>query len=268
MADTIEAPLKGKVAVVTGGSRGIGAGIARKFAKHGCSHIAITYNSNKQKAEDVLASCKELNPNIKTCAIAGDVLDPEFGQKVVREAVSGLDVDHIDIMVSNAAYIDASGYLPIADLTKENFDKFMTGDCWSSVSLAQNVIHHMPSGGRIIMISSGSSKVAMGDPTIAYAAAKAAMDAVSRNLAAAWAVKYGVTVNTISVGATDTDAVAQGIEAWGADFEKMISEFSLLKRVGKVEEVANIVAFVASPEASWICGKYYKNACNERREQR
>ena len=97
------------------------------------------------------------------------------------------------------------------------------------------------------MISSGSSKIAGGDPTISYASAKAVMDVVSRNLAATWAVTHGVTVNSISVGPTDTDAMKAAYERYGPDFEKMTREFTLPKRIGRVEEVANGVAFVASP---------------------
>ena len=254
--NTIPAPLKGKVAVVTGGSRGIGAGIAQKFAEEGCTHIAITYNTNKDKAQQVLASLREVSPNIKTCAIAADVLDPEFGSKVVKQALAALETDHIDIMVSNAAYIDVKSYIPVADLNKEDWDLSISGLAWAPLSLAKEVIHHMPHGGRIIMLSSGSSKVAQGDPLISYAAGKAAMDAVSRNLAAAWGLKYGVTVNSISVGATYTDAIMEGIKLWGPEFEKMAKEFSLIKRFGTVEEIASIVAFVASPQASWLIGEW------------
>ena len=252
--DTITAPLKGKFAVVTGGSQGIGAGIAQKFAYQGCTHIAITYNTNKDKAESILSSIRKINSKIETCAFAADVLDPEFGVKVVKQSLAGLKTDHIDIMVSNACYVDVTGMEPIADMTKDGWDKFMTGTAWAPTSLAKEVINFMPRGGRIILISSGSSKIAQGDPGIAYCAGKAAMDAVSRNLAASWGMKYGVTVNSISVGSTRTQALEQGFKLWGPEFEKMATDFSLLKRLGEVDEIANIVAFVASPEASWIVG--------------
>ena len=253
--DSIPAPLKGKVAVITGGSRGIGAAIAKIFALQGCSHIAITYNTNKAKAEEVLASIRETSPKIKTAAITADVLDPEIGPKVVKQSLESLEIDRIDIMVANAAYVDVNGFPPVAEITKEKWDKVITGEAWAPLSLAQEVIHHMPPGGRIIMISSGSSKVASGDPMITYAAGKAAMDAVSRNLGAAWGPKYGVTVNSISVGPTDTDATQAAFKAWGAPAEQMMKDFTLLKRIGTADEVANIVAFVASPQASWIIGE-------------
>lgn len=162
-------------------------------------------------------------------------------------------------MVANAAYIYIEVHQPVAELTKEAWDRSMTGLAWAPLSLAKAAMHHMPPGGRVIMISSGSSKIAQGDPMVPYAAGKAAMDAVSRNLGAAWGPTYGVTVNSISVGATDTDALQKGIETWGPGFEEMAKEFSLLKRIGSVEEVTNIVAFVASPQASWIIGEPYSH---------
>lgn len=113
----------------------------------------------------------------------------------------------------------------------------------------------MPSGGRIIFISSGASRFPAGDPVIAYSASKSALDTISRNLATVWGVKYGVTVNTISVGATATDAIKDAIEAGGPTFEEMLNQVSLLKRIAEPQEVADIVAFVASPSASWITGK-------------
>ena len=121
--DSISAPLKGKVAIVTGGSRGIGASIARTFARQGCTHIAITYTSQKGKAEDVLRSISEVNSKIKTCAIAADLEDADIGSKVITQALKSLAVDHIDILVSNAAVVDQASMPPVADMTKALFDK-------------------------------------------------------------------------------------------------------------------------------------------------
>lgn len=151
--ETVPAPLKGKVAVVTGGSRGIGAATTRIFAQQGCTHLAITYYTNKDKAEEVLATVREINSKIKTCAIAVDVLDPEIGPKVVKQALEGLGTDHIDILVSNAASVDAVNFPPVAQITKEQWDDLITGNAWAPLSLAKEVINCMPRGGRIIMVS-------------------------------------------------------------------------------------------------------------------
>ena len=252
--ETVPAPLKGKIALITGGSRGIGAGTARKFAQQGCSHIAITYVNNKDAADRMLSAIQEISPKIKTCAVQADLLNPDFGPKVVKETLGGLGVDRLDIVVSNAAPVSTDKMIPALTMNKEDWDYMIQGNAWAPLSLAQAAVNHMTPGGRIIFISSGSSKIAFGDPSLAYAAGKAALDAVSRNLAAAWGIKYGITVNSISVGATLTDAMEQAFESWGDEHKRVVESFSLLKRIASVEEVADIIAFVASPQAQWIHG--------------
>jgi len=255
MAETIPAPLKGKIAIVTGGSRGIGAATVKALAQHGCTHIATTYMANKAKAENVLAAVREIHPSIKTFTLPADTRDPAFGKKVVEQSLQGLGVDHIDIMVSNATLEDLENIQSAADLTHEKYTEWQTGTAWAPISLATAVIGHMPSGGRIIMISSVSSKMAMGDPFIPYAAGKAAMEAASKQLAAVYGPKNGVTVNTISVGPTDTDAMTATTDLMGGEaVRQFMAESSLLKRIASPEEIAGIIAFVASPQAGWITG--------------
>ena len=220
MAETIAAPLKGKVALITGGSRGIGASIAEVFARQGCTHIATTYVSNKQKAEDVLSGIRKDYPSVKTFTTYGNVLDPEMGPKVVKAALKGLEVDRIDLAVANAAPVeDMTSWPPVADMPHSFFIEQITGLAWSAISLSTAAIKHMPSGGRIVMLSSVSSKLAFGDPVLPYAAGKAAMEAASKQLAVVYQSK-GVTVNTISVGPTRTDAFNQG-KQWNPDWEEV-----------------------------------------------
>lgn len=217
--DTIPAPLKGKAANITGGSRGIGAAMARKFADNGCSHIAITYYSNKDLAEKVLASVRELSPKIKTRAFAADLLNLDFGQKVVEQALTGLAREQINIVVSNAAPNAIKNPVEVESMTKKDFDFHMTGSAWASLSLVKAAIRHIPRHGRIVIISSITSKFAFGEPTVTYSAAKADVDSISKNLAAIWRVTYGITVNTIAVGGMLTDAMRAAIKDRGVELE-------------------------------------------------
>lgn len=181
--ETIPAPLKGKVALITGASRGIGAGIAETFARQGCSHIAISYTSKPDLAEGTLAAMKAINGTIRTFAFKCDVKSPDCGRLAVEQTLSGLGVDHIDIMVSNAALVDMSTFELIDDTTYEGFIEMITGNTWTPFLLARESAKVMPSGGRIILISSLNSKIAHGDPTLAYGTAKAGMDAVRQTSA-------------------------------------------------------------------------------------
>lgn len=252
MADKIPAPLKGKVAIVTGGSRGIGASIAQVFARQGCTHIATTYTVNKSKADEVLDAIRSTYPSIKTFTMKADVVDPDFGKTVVEHCMEGLGVDHVDIVVSNATLSGVSDLPQAIDMTHEKFMEWITGTTWAPIGLATAAIKHMPKGGRVIMISSASSRLAAGDPFLPYAAGKAAMEAASKQLAAAWGVSYGVTVNTISVGATQTESMEAVMKKMGQGWLDFAKSISLLKRIAAPEEVAEIVAFVASPQAGWI----------------
>ncbi|KAI7475392.1 hypothetical protein KC351_g10111 [Hortaea werneckii] len=250
MADTVPAPLKGKTAIVTGASRGIGAGIALVLARGGCTHISITYAANKTAAEKTVRAIHDINNTIKTCIIQGDVRDLNFGKMVVDESLKGLGVDHIDIMVSNAALLDIENYPPISELPFEQWSGMITSEAWAPLELARNAFKVMPNGGRIVMISSGASKLPQGDPIIPYAAAKAALDAVARNLAVMYAPK-NITVNSISVGATRTDTLENAFKAMPG-FEQKIEALSPLNRIGTVDDVAEIVGFVATPQAGYL----------------
>ncbi|KAF2718021.1 NAD(P)-binding protein [Polychaeton citri CBS 116435] len=256
MTTTVPAPLAGKIAIVTGGSKGIGAGIAITFAKQGCTHIAITYKSDPAGAEETCKAMTAVSPSIKTFSVAASVEDTEFGTKVVQGALEGLGVDHIDIAVSSAAIVNVESFPSVADMTFESWNKVITGEAWAPFTLARAAVEigKMPHGGRIIMLSSASSKIANGDPLTSYSVGKAAMEAVVRNMSAVYGIQKGITVNSISVGATLTATMQSFVDKSGPEFEAYVKGFSVLKRLGEVQEVADIVAFVASPQASWIVG--------------
>lgn len=149
----------------------------------------------------------------------------------------------------------------------------MTANAWTPFSLARESAKYMGPGGRILLLSSGSSKAAQGDPFIAYGASKAAMDSVSRpnphllpspntfssqvtrNLAAIYGItKKDVTVNSISIGPIETDALKASLKKMGPEFETFLNNWTLLKRIGQPQELADIVAFMAGPGSSFMMG--------------
>lgn len=252
--ESISAPLAGKVAIVTGGSRGIGASIAVTLARQGCSHIAITYSSAAAKAQAVLEEIHAISPKIKTTAFSADLADADFGKHVVQQALKGLEVDHIDIAISNAALVEVANFPKTATVTRDEWDAMQHGTCWAPLDLARRSVEVMPPGGRIILISSAASSMASGDPLTSYSVGKAGVEAVGRNLAAMYGPAHGVTVNSISVGATGTEALQTAVDTMPKEFGDKMNAFSLFNRIGKPQEIADIVAFVASPQASWMTG--------------
>ena len=261
---TVPAPLAGKVALITGGSRGIGRGIALHFASKGVAKIAITYASNSTAAEECLGLIRKINPNIQTTAINADVLSPTFAQDTVAQTLKGLSTENIDIVVSNAPYINADPEeaLPIAILKKEFFDKLMTGNAWAPTQLFLATLPHFPRGGRMIMIGSTTSKSANNDPIVVYGASKAALDSFTRSLALMYSAKHGITINSVSVGITKTDLVTTAMEngALPPEFIKdLAAKHTADSRIGEVEDIAGIVGFLASEESRWINGESCNN---------
>lgn len=237
---TIPAPLNGKVAIVTGGSKGIGRETALNFARKGCSHIAITYVQDSAAAAEVLKAVAEISPDCHTIAIKADVKNREFGKEVVQQSLSKLGIDHIDILVSDAGVQDIDDHVPASQMNYEHFQKIMIGQAWAPLQLSLEAIKYMSAGGRVIMNSSGSSKMANGDPFIMHSCSKAAMDSNARNLAVIYGPSKGITVNSIGCGCTDTESLRKSIQSNGPEFGKLVENLSPLKRPGRPEEVANI----------------------------
>jgi len=232
--------LNGKRALVTGGSRGIGAAIALALAENG-SDVAFTYQNASERAEAVKASIEAKGR--RAVAIQADSADPEAIARSVGDAVSALG--GLDILVNSAA-IGINGL--IADLDVNAYQTLMDVNVRAPVLFSKAAIPHLPSGGRIIFIGSSLGDRVPFPGVTAYAMSKSALLSLMRGLARELGPQ-GITVNLVHPGSTDTEANPADGDA--ADFQRGLSA---LGRFAEPHEVANAVVFLASPAAGIVTG--------------
>lgn len=232
--------LKGKRALVTGGSRGIGAAIALALAENG-ANVAFTYQHSVEKAEAVARSIGRTGH--RAVAIQADSADPEAISRSVNEVVSALG--GLDILVNSAA-IGHAGM--IADLDVHDYQAVMDINVRAPVLFAKAVIPHLTAGGSIISIGSALGERVPFPGITLYAMSKAALTSFTRGLSRELG-STGITVNLVQPGATNTDANPADGEA--ADFQRSLTS---LGRYAEPREIANAVVFLASPAASVITG--------------
>lgn len=232
--------LKGKRALVTGGSRGIGAAIALVLAENGAD-VAITYLNSPERADGVVSSIEVLGR--RAFAVKADSGDTEAIKRAVHETAEKLG--GLDILVNSAA-IGVSGL--IADLDLVKFQEMMQVNVRGPVAFAQAAIPHLSEGGRIISIGSGlGDRVAFPGVT-AYAMTKSALLSFTRGLSRELGPQ-GITVNLVSPGSTNTEANPADGES--ADFQRTLSSVG---RFAEPREIADVVAFIASPAANMVNG--------------
>lgn len=232
--------LNGKRALVTGGSRGIGAAIALALAENGAD-VAFTYQRSAEKADTVAKSIE--NTGRRAVAIQADSADPEAITHAASDAITALG--GLDILVNSAA-IGHSG--TIADLDVAEYQTLMDVNVRAPVLFAKAVIPHLSAGGRIISIGSGLGERVPFPGVTAYAMSKAALTSFTRGLSRELGPN-GITVNLVQPGSVDTDA--NPADGAAADFQRNLTS---LGRFGEPREIANVVVFLASPAASLITG--------------
>ena len=239
--------LNGKTAVVTGASKGIGAGIAKQLAVAGAS-VAVNYASDRPGAEAVVAAITASGG--QAMVVQGDVSkSADVAQLFVEvKAVYGA----LDVLVNNAAVYKHG---PIEEMTEEEFHReFNTNVLGPLLMIREAVKYFGPSGGSIINIGSAASQLNPPNQSI-YTATKSALDAITRVLAKELGPKK-IRVNSINPGATATEgARAAGVIGVGGDFEKQLLAMTPLGRIGQPSDIARIAVFLASDEASWLTGE-------------
>lgn len=259
--------LRGKSALVTGGSRGIGRAIALYLVRKGVSHIAITYVSNTAAADDVVAQCLALGAS-RAVALRADALEPAAWPAVVKDAVAKLETPRLNVLVNNAVLTDEHGYKPLAQTTPEDFSKVMLANVYAPVATTVAFLEQYAAagaqgssgegageGGRVINISSGMGREPNYDPMMAYGASKAALDCYTRSLAGSFAAESGVTFNTVVVGPTATESLLVALGVFGKEFgEGLKAQSTIAHRLAEVEDIARIVGFLASDESGWVNG--------------
>jgi 3-oxoacyl-[acyl-carrier protein] reductase len=237
--------LEGKVALVTGASKGIGAEIALRLAAEGAA-VAVNYSSSKEGADKVVAAIT--GKGGKAVAVHGNLTEAGQVTKVVAETVKAFGP--IDILVNNAGIYD---FAPLDGITAEHFHRHFDLNVLGLLLASQEAARHFnPAGGSIINISSGVSTMAPPN-TAVYTATKAAVDAISSVLSKELAPRK-IRVNTVNPGMIATEGVVSAGLHEG-DMRKWIESATPLGRIGKVEEIAAAVAFFASDDASYITGE-------------
>ena len=240
MSNKNERELTGKVALVTGGSRGIGAAIAQRLAADGAS-VAVTYSKGADAAASVVKAIERAGG--KAIAIQADAADADAGKAAVEKTVASFG--RLDVLVNNAGTAIPKRF---EETTLEELDRMIDINVRGTLVATQAALKHMKNGGRIIMIGSSVGERVMVPGLVPYSATKGAVKMFTQGLAREMGSR-GITVNNVQPGPIDTDLNPAAGE-WAVPQKAATA----LDRYGHVEEVAALVAFVAGPEASYITG--------------
>ncbi len=243
------ATLQDKTALVTGASRGIGRATAAALARAG-AHVLVHYGHSAQEAESLVSEIQAKGE--RADAISADLGTPN-GAALLAEQVRSIIGDRLDVLVSNAG---VSKSALIADYTVEDFDNLFATNVRSPFFLVQQLLPVLGEGSNIIMITSVVARTVVGKPglenpsILAYASTKGALETLVKNWAAILGPR-GIRVNAVAPGVIDTDM--SNFTKTEAGREVTLG-MQALKRIGKPEDIADVVAFLASDGARWITG--------------
>ncbi|MBS0969417.1 MULTISPECIES: glucose 1-dehydrogenase [Yersiniaceae] len=238
------AKLEGKVALVTGASKGIGAAIAKALAAQGAA-VAVAYANSRDAADAVVASIHAAGG--KAVAVGGDVSQAAAAAALVDATIDAFG--HLDILVNNSGVY---AFAPIEEITEEDFHYQFNINVLGVLLVTQAAVPHLKEGASIINIGSGTTELTP-PMTAVYSGTKGALDAITGVLARELGPR-GIRVNSLNPGYTETEGThTAGIT--GSDMEKNLVTLTPLGRGGKPEDIADIAVFLASDDARWLTGE-------------
>lgn len=237
--------LKGKVAIVTGASKGIGAGIAKGLGAEGAS-VVVNYSSSKESADRVVAQIKDKGG--KAIAVQGDMSKAGDVTRLFDEAKKTYGT--VDVLVNNAGVYQFDA---IEAVTETEFHRVFNTNVLGPILAIREAVKHFPSsGGSVINVSSVVSEIAVPN-SVVYSATKSAVDAVTRVLAQELGSRH-IRVNTLAPGGVETEGThTAGII--GSDFEKQMVAKTALGRIGQPDDISKVAVFLASDDSSWMTGE-------------
>jgi len=237
--------LSGKVAVVTGASKGIGAAIAKHLAAEGAA-VVVNYASSKAGADKVVAEIAKAGG--KAVAVQADVAKKAEIDRLFAESKKAFGV--LDILVNNAGIYE---FVPLEEVTEEHFHRQFNLNVLGLILTTQEAVKQFgPAGGSIVNISSVASSSAPPTGSV-YSATKAAVDAVTKSLAKELGPRK-IRVNAINPGMVETEGT-HGAGIIASDFQRQTEAQTPLGRIGQPQDIAPAAAFLASADASWITGE-------------
>ncbi len=242
-------PLEGKVALVTGGSRGIGRAIAEKLAADGAT-VAVHFGRNGKSAEEVVAGIQKKGG--KAFAVGADLTAKDAATKLLSEFDAATRKNggsgKLDVLVNNAGVAPLVGF---AETTEAQFDELIAVNVRAPFFIAQEAVKRLNDGGRIVNLSSVVARLpAKG--LAAYSMTKPAIDSLTKSLAFDLGGR-NINVNAVAPGVIQTDMTAAFTGSKEADEGVMSGQ--ALKRIGQADDIADVVAFLAGPGARWITGQ-------------
>lgn len=236
--------LANKVAVVTGASKGIGAAVAKTLAAHGAA-VVVNYASSKSGAESVVDVIKSAGG--KAVAVQGDVSKASEAKAIVDAAIS--NYGHLDILVNNSGVYE---FGPLETVNEEQFHKMFDINVLGLLLVTQAAAEHLGEGGSVINIGSGVTAITP-PQTAVYTATKGAVDVITGVLAKELGPRK-IRVNSVNPSLTETEGThSAGMIA--SEFEAGIIAQTPLGRLGQPQDIADVVAFVASDDARWLTGE-------------